>query len=154
MEELGIVKINDKIKAPGFELKDLNGTVVRLEDLKGKVVFLNFWATWCPPCRDEMPSMEKLYTKFKGEDFTIVAIDLRESPKKVRAFKKRYRLNFPILLDTDGMTGLTYGVRSIPTTYLVDKEGHVIGGALGARDWASTEAFKLIEQLVNSSRSS
>jgi len=146
--DLGIVRIDGKFTAPSFTLKDLNGEEVKLEDHRGKIVFLNFWATWCPPCRDEMPSMEKLYTEFKDRDFTMLAVDLREGTKKVRAFKERFKLNFPILLDYDGRVGLRYGVRSIPTTYLIDREGYVIGGALGARDWASKEVFELINQLL------
>lgn len=154
MGELGIIKLDDKIKAPDFALKDLNGKELTLEDFRGKIVFLNFWATWCPPCRAEMPSMERLYSEFKGKDFAVLAVDLRERAKRVRAFKERFKLNFPILLDSDGAIGLTYGVRSIPTTYLVDKEGYLIGGALGARDWASTEAFGLINQLLKTSPAS
>jgi peroxiredoxin len=145
---LMIVKIDEKVTAPSFTLKDLSGKEVKLEDHRGKIVFLNFWATWCPPCRDEMPSMEKLYTEFKDRDFRMLAVDLREGAKKVRAFKKKFKLNFPILLDSDGSVGSMYGVRSIPTTYLIDREGHVIGGALGARDWASKEAFELFDHLL------
>jgi peroxiredoxin len=122
---------------------------VNLENLKGKIVFLNFWATWCPACRDEMPSMEKLYTKFKDKDFIMLAVNLREKPKTVRSFKEEYRLNFPILLDTDGSVSYRYGVRSIPATFLIDREGHLIGRAVGARDWASDLAFNLINQLTS-----
>jgi thiol-disulfide isomerase/thioredoxin len=154
MEELGIIKLNQKIKAPNFALEDLNGNEVKLEDFRGKIVFLNFWATWCPPCRAEMPSMEKLYFVFKDRDFAMLAVDLRENGKKVKAFKDRFKLSFPILLDLDGTTGLTYGVLSIPTTYLVDQEGYLIGGALGARDWARKEAFGLINQLLKTSPAS
>ncbi len=145
---LGIVKIDEELKAPSFSLKDLDGREVKLEDHRGKIVFINFWATWCPPCRDEMPSMEKLYTEFKGRDFIILAVDIQESAKKVRAFKEKFKLNFPILLDSDGRVGSEYGVISIPTTYLIDRKGYVIGGALGARNWASKEAFELIDQLL------
>jgi peroxiredoxin len=146
--ELGIVKIDEKLTAPSFRLKDLNGKEVKLEDHRGKIVFLNFWATWCRPCRTEMPSMEKLYTELKHRDFIILAVDLQERAKKVRAFKEKFKLNFPILLDPDGNVGSKYGVISIPITYLIDREGYVIGGALGARDWASKEAFELINQLL------
>jgi peroxiredoxin len=92
--------------------------------------------------------MEKLYTEFKHRDFTILAVDLKEGTRKVRAFKERFKLTFPILLDSDGRVGSEYGVISIPTTYLIDREGYVIGGALGPRDWASKEAFELINQLL------
>ncbi len=151
MDALGIVALNGKIPAPEFTLKDLNGREVSLKDHRGKIVFLNFWATWCPPCRDEMPSMEKLYNEFRKEDFVILAIDLQESERRVKAFRDEFKLNFPILLDSDGMIGLAYGVRSIPTTYLVDREGYLIGGALGARNWASKDAFGLINHLLNTS---
>lgn len=146
--ELGVVKFDKELRAPTFTLKDLNGKEVKLEDHRGKIVFLNFWATWCPPCREEMPSMEKLHIEFKDRDFTMLAIDLREDAKKVRAFKERFKLNFPMLLDSDGSVGSRYGVRSIPTTYLLDGKGYIIGGALGARDWASREAFELFNYLL------
>jgi peroxiredoxin len=148
-EGLGIHRFEDKFKAPDFSLKNLEGEAVNLENLKGKIVFLNFWATWCPACRDEMPSMEKLYTKFKDKDFIMLAVNLREKPKTVRSFKEEYRLNFPILLDTDGSVSYRYGVRSIPATFLIDREGHLIGRAVGARDWASDLAFNLINQLTS-----
>ncbi len=147
-ENLGVVRINEKLAAPSFRLKDLNGKEVKLEDHRGKIVFLNFWATWCLPCRAEMPSMEKLYTQFKDRDFIILAVDLQEGTNKVRALKEKFELHFPILLDSDGRVGLMYGVRSIPTTYLIDREGYVMGGALGARNWARKEAFALIDHLL------
>lgn len=93
--------------------------------------------------------MERLYTEFKDRGFTMLAVDLREGTGKVKAFKEDFKLSFPILLDSDGRVGLMYGVRSIPTTYLIDQEGNVIGGALGNRDWASKEAFKFFEHLLN-----
>ena len=148
-EGLGIHRFEDKFKAPDFSLKNLKGEVVNLENLKGKIVFLNFWATWCPACRDEMPSMEKLYTKFKDKDFIMLAVNLREKPKTVSSFKEEYRLNFLILLDTDGLVSYRYGVRAIPATFLVDREGYLIGRAVGARDWASAQAMALVDQLVN-----
>ena len=148
VDALGVVRFDKKIMAPSFALKDLNGSEVRLDDLRGKIVFLNFWATWCPPCREEMPSMEKLYGEFKNRDFTMLAIDLREDVLKVKTYKEESGLTFPILLDSDGSVGLEYGVISIPTTYVVDREGYLIGGALGARDWSSPEAFELINQLL------
>jgi peroxiredoxin len=147
-DNLAVVKVDEELKAPSFTLKALNGKEVKLEDYRGKIVFLNFWATWCPPCRQEMPSMEKLFNKFKDRDFTMLAVDLREGTKKVKAFKEKFNLSFPILLDSDGRVGLMYGVRSIPTTYLIDRKGNVIGGALGARDWASKEAFELFDHLL------
>ncbi len=154
MKELAIVRFDEKIKAQNFILKDLDGNDVSLEDHRGKIILINFWATWCLPCRVEMPSMEKLYTRFKNDDFTILAIDLQEDADSVKAFKEQYKLNFPILLDSDGSVGEFYGVFSIPTTYLVDREGYIIAGAIGARDWASENAFMLINQLLQVSQKS
>jgi thiol-disulfide isomerase/thioredoxin len=148
MEELAIVRFEEKIKAQNFILTSLEGNEVSLEDYRGKIVLLNFWATWCPPCRAEMPSMEKLYKKFKDKDFTILAIDVQEDANSVKIFREKYKLNFPILLDSDGSVQQFYGVISLPTTYLVDREGNIIGGAIGARDWANESAFLLINQLL------
>jgi peroxiredoxin len=147
MEALSIIRIDQKIKAQNFVLKDLDGGAVSLEDYRGKIVLLNFWATWCLPCRVEMPSMQKLYHEFKNQDFTILAIDIQEDLGSVKAFREQYKLNFPILLDSDGSVGEVYGVRAIPTTYLVDREGYILGFALGPRDWANESAFMLIRQL-------
>ena len=154
MKELGIIEFEEKIEAPDFRLKDLNGHEVTLKDHRGKIVFLNFWATWCPPCREEMPSMEKLYSEFRDKDFIMLAIDLRENAEKVKRFKEKLKVNFPILLDIDGRVGLDYAIRAIPSTYLVDREGYIIGGALGPRDWASQEAFQLFNHLLNTSPAS
>jgi peroxiredoxin len=92
--------------------------------------------------------MEKLYKKFKDKDFTILAIDVQEDANSVKIFREKYKLNFPILLDSDGSVQQFYGVISLPTTYLVDREGNIIGGAIGARDWANESAFLLINQLL------
>jgi peroxiredoxin len=149
MTALGIMQFEEKLQAPNFIIQDLNGKAVSLEDYRGKIVFLNFWATWCPPCLLEMPSMEKLHTQFKNKDFAILAIDLQEDPDKVRSFKERFQLNFPILLDADASVAAAYGIISIPTTYLVDRNGYLVGGALGPRDWASDDAVALIKQLID-----
>ncbi len=144
MDSLGIVKFDNKLKAPDFTLKDVTGKKVSLQDYRGKIVFLNFWATWCPPCRVEMPSMERLYSEFKDKDFAMLAIDLQEAASTVKDFGEQLGLSYPLLLDSDGSVGVAYGVRSIPATYLVDRQGYLIGGALGPRDWASHESFRLI----------
>lgn len=149
---LGIQKINPPVKAKDFTLEDLKGSAVSLRDFEGKVIFLNFWATWCPPCRIEMPDMEKLWQKFKDEDFVILAVDLRETSEKVSSFIKENGYTFPVLLDSGGEVANTYGITAIPTTYLLDPRGRMVGKALGARDWASDDAFKLIEHLLPKSR--
>ncbi len=151
---LGVQKISPSVKAKDFTLGNLEGSPVSLKDFQGKVVFLNFWATWCPPCRAEMPAMEKLWQKFKEEDFVILAVDVREGKEKVSSFVKENGYTFPVLLDSRGGVANTYRIRAIPTTYLLDPERRIVGKALGARDWASQDAFKLIEQLLPNSASS
>ncbi|MFQ6066974.1 MAG: TlpA disulfide reductase family protein [bacterium] len=145
---LGIQNVSPPTKAKDFILENLEGYPVSLKDFQGKVVFLNFWATWCGPCRYEMPAMEKLWQKFKEEGFVILAVDLREGKEKVSSFMKENGYTFPALLDPRGKVASTYGIRAIPTTFLLDPEGKIVGKALGARNWASQDAFKLIEHLL------
>ena len=145
---LSIIRFKKEIKAPEFTLKDLNGKDVSLKDFSGKVVFLTFWATWCGPCIIEMPSMEKLYRQFKDDGLIIVAINFQESRKQVKVFMDNFRLTFPALLDQKGEVGGLYGVFSLPTTYLIDPEGRLIGGAIGARDWEKRAAQELIKALL------
>jgi peroxiredoxin len=145
---LGIQRITPPIKAIDFTLENLEGSLVSLKGFQGKVVFLNFWATWCGPCRYEMPDMEKLWQKFKEEDFVILAVDLRERKERVSSFMEENGYTFPVLLDSRGEVARAYGIRAIPTTYLLDPEGKIVGRALGAREWASQDAFKLIEHLL------
>jgi thiol-disulfide isomerase/thioredoxin len=151
MDSLSIVRFNKKVKAPTFTLKDINGKEVKLMDYRGKIVFLNFWATWCPPCRDEMPSMEKLYTKFKDKNFIMLAVDYQESSKVVKEFSEKLSLTYPILLDSDGTVGSKYMAFAIPVTYLIDQQGYLIGKAVGPRDWASHESFELFNHLLKTS---
>ena len=132
-----------------FKLNDVNGNEVSLSDFKGKIVFLNFWTTWCPTCRIEMPSMEKLHQKFKDLDFTMVTINLQESASQVKKFFKEYKLTFTALLDVNGEVGIRYKIYSIPTTFILDKEGRIIARAVGPREWDSKESFALFGHLVD-----
>jgi len=139
---------NEEIPAPDFALKDLQGNQVVLRDLRGSVVFLNFWATWCPPCRVEMPSMERLYQQLKDKGLVMLAVDMQENEKLVKAFMGDFSLSFPALLDRDGDISFFYGVRGLPTTYIIDHEGRIIGKAVGPRDWASQDALQLFQSLL------
>ncbi len=149
MESLSLVRFDEKIKVENFTLKDLNDKVVNLEDYRGKVIFLNFWTTWCPACLVEMPSMEKLYQEFKDKDFVILAVDMQEDSEQVKKFKARFKLSFPILLDTDGIVATYFGVNAIPVTYFIDRAGCLYAAAMGARDWGSEDAFQLIKHLLD-----
>jgi peroxiredoxin len=149
MREIGLRPLKEGTKSIDFELPNLEGKPVTLESFKGKVVFLNFFATWCGPCKAEMPSMQKLYEKLKPEGFEILAVDLQESTEVVRSFVKRYQLTFPVVIDSSGEIGAYYGARSIPTTYIIDREGIVIAGAVGSRDWFSPSSVEFFQKLLS-----
>ena len=151
-DQMRVSKFNPRRDPPKVSLKTLDGKKVTLSDYKGKVVFLNFWATWCGYCRREMPSMEKLYQKFKDKDFIILAIDVRESADKVESFWKKYDLTFPTVLDPSGMTAMAFGVRGYPASFFLDRQGKVVGGAPGAREWFSEEAQSIVAELVAEKR--
>lgn len=145
---VGLQPLKEGTAIVDFELESLGGGTRTLSSFKGKVVFLNFWATWCGPCRQEMPSMERLYQRLKGEGLEVVAVNLQEDGKSVQKFVDEYKLTFPILLDKTGRVGSTYGARSIPTTYIVDRNGFVVAGTIGTREWDSEEYVRFFERLL------
>jgi peroxiredoxin len=141
IRELGLQPLKPGTQIIDFELPDAAGVNHRLSDYRGKVVFLNFWATWCGPCRFEMPSMQRLYQSLKADGLVVVAVNLQEDPASVGAFVKEFGLSFPVLLDRTGRIGSTYGARSIPTSYVIDRDGFVVAGTIGTREW-DTEEYK------------
>jgi peroxiredoxin len=145
----GVVKPGEP--APNFQLRDMNGRNVSLTDMRGKVVLLNFWATWCGPCRVEMPAMERLYRAYDRKDFEILAVSTDAQGTAVtRPFQQENKLTFPILHDSDFRVGLSYGARTLPMTFMVDRQGIVRQHIFGARDWEALEAHQLIEMLMKS----
>ena len=141
--------------APDFVLWDLSSKPVSLESRRGRVVLLNFWATWCGPCRVEMPAMQRLYEEFNRRGFEILAVSTDAQGAAVtRPFTESLGLTFPILHDSDFQVGLTYGARTLPMTFLVDREGIVRHRIFGARDWHSPEARRLVEILLAEPRTS
>jgi peroxiredoxin len=109
--------------APDFTLSNLDGTKVALSDLKGQVVLINVWATWCPPCRVEMPTIQAAYEQYHNQGFTVVAVNLKEDPSAVEAFMREHQLTFPALLDADGQVSRTYQAVSLPSSFFVDRRG-------------------------------
>ena len=109
--------------APDFTLMRLDGTPVILSKLKGQVVLINIWATWCPPCRAEMPTIETAYEQYRDQGFTVLAVNLEEDPGSVATFMQEYKLTFPALLDLDGQVSRTYQAFSLPSSFFVDKKG-------------------------------
>jgi thiol-disulfide isomerase/thioredoxin len=147
-EDMSVLKVSD-VKVPvEIQLKDVNGNDIRLSDFRGKIVFLNFWTTWCPTCRIEMPSMQKLHQKFQGQDFAMVTINLQESASQVMEFFKKYNLTFIALLDSTGEVGVRFRINAIPTTFILDKKGQIIGKVVGPREWDSKKSFALFEHLT------
>jgi peroxiredoxin len=136
--------------APNFKLWDLSGTAVSLSDYLGGVVLVNFWATWCGPCKVEMPAMEALYREFNRKDFEILAVSTdAQGPAVTRPFRDSMGLTFPILHDSDFRVGVTYGARTLPMSFLIDRQGTITHRIFGARDWNSPEARQLIRTLLN-----
>ena len=147
--ERGVVQVGDE--APNFMLRDLAGNVISLSQFRGKVVLLNFWATWCGPCRVEMPAMEQLYRTLPRKEFEILAVSTDSQGATVtRPFQKQMGFTFPILHDSEYQVGLAYGARTIPITFMVDRQGVVRQKIFGARDWDSPAARDLIHALMKS----
>jgi peroxiredoxin len=137
--------------APQFSLADLKGNAIRLANLKGKVVFVNVWATWCEPCRQEMPAMQALYTVLAGPDFEMLAVSSDQSQRDVvERFVKTYQLSFPVLPDPDLQVAGRYRVTGYPETFVIDRNGTIVAHEIGPRHWdapASVAAFRtLIER--------
>jgi len=135
--------------APDFRLMDLHGKPVSLSDYQGKVVLLNFWATWCGPCRTEMPAMEALYRSMQPKGLEILAVSVDQQGTAVtRPFQEAMGLSFPILHDEDYQIGLTYGARTLPMTFAIDRRGVIRQLVFGARDWNSPEARRGIAEVL------
>jgi len=140
------------LPAPTFTFPGLDGKKVSLNDFKGKVVFVNIWATWCPPCREEMPSMEKLYQELKGKDFEILAVSIDAlGATAVAPFMKEYKLISPALLDPEGTIKNLHGTTGVPESFVIGKEGIIEEIVIGPRDWATPEVFRFLRNMIQKS---
>jgi thiol-disulfide isomerase/thioredoxin len=137
-------KPTPQIKAINFTLPGLDGKPRALSDYKGKVVFLNFWASWCPPCRAEMPSMQKLSRSWDKKKFVMLAVNLRETKEAVGSFARQNGYTFPVLLDETGRIASQYQVSGIPTTIIIDGKGNILSRTTGSREWTPEALKKLI----------
>lgn len=136
-------------EAPNFTLPDLQGKAVRLSDFRGRVIFLNLWATWCPPCRQEMPSMEALYRRLKDRDFVILAVaEDAGGVEAVAPFVRDVGLTFPVLIDPEATLSPRYGATGYPETFIIDRTGQVVHHTIGPADWDSPEMLAYFDRLL------
>jgi peroxiredoxin len=144
-----IVPIAVGLPAPDFKFPGMDGKMVSLSEFRGKVVLVNIWATWCPSCVDEMPSMEKLYQKLKGNDFEILAVSIDSLGEKVVApFMKKYKLTFPALIDSAGAIRMGYRTTGVPESFIIDKDGILVKKIIGSLDWTKPETLHLFQRLI------
>jgi DsbE subfamily thiol:disulfide oxidoreductase len=142
-------EVKDHPAAPDFTLVNPDNKKISLKDFRGKLVFLNFWASWCAPCRDEMPAMERLFQEFKDKGFVILAVSVKDSRTEALAFVKELKLSYPIALDPEGKVGQDYGAWGLPATYLIDAKGIILARAWGPADWYGAAARQLIGNLLD-----
>ena len=142
-------QVKEGDNAPNFTLKNLDGKEISLSQFRGKHVLVNFWATWCGPCKIEMPSLEALYEKFKDKNFALLAIsnDMFGS-NIVKPFVKAHKINFPVLLDQRLKVSNAFGVVRLPTTFMIDPQGKIIGALFGAEDWVTPSNILYFENLL------
>jgi thiol-disulfide isomerase/thioredoxin len=131
-----------------FTLADTEENRVTLSELKNKVVVINFWAEWCGPCKAEMPSLQRFYERNKDSDFMFLAVNVGDTPETAKKYATANKLTFPVLCDTDTSVASSYGAMSIPLTYIIDKQGKVVAGSIGARPWDKPEIYALIDALL------
>jgi len=134
--------------APDFSLPDLQGKPVDLRDQRGQVILLNFWATWCPNCRQESPSLQKLYNQYQSRGIVFYRISSKEKPETIKPFLEKESLNVPVLIDKTGQTERLFGIWVHPTTYLINRHGLVCYRIMGATDWTALQATSIIDQML------
>jgi peroxiredoxin len=133
----GLTAIPDRPPAPSFSVPDVQGNMHSLSDYQGKVVIVNFWAVWCSPCREEMPSMQRAWEEVRDQDVVLLAINWKDSDSFIDQFLESFphTLDFPLLKDSDGSVAGQYGVKGLPATFVVDPQGRLVYRAIGEREW-------------------
>ncbi len=145
---LDLIKPARTKPAQDFTIPGPDGKAVKLADHRGKVIFLNFWATWCPPCREEMPAMERLYQRYRDKGFVVLAMSVDSELVVVAPFVKQNKLTFPIGHDPKMALAERYGVRALPSSFLIDRRGNMSALAIGPRAWDTKPAYGAIESLL------
>jgi peroxiredoxin len=135
--------------ARDFSLRSPDGkTTIKRADYAGKVLFLNFWATWCPPCREEMPAMQRLYQRYRDRGLVVVAVAVDTNTSGIQEFVRQQGFSFPVGQDADGEVAERYRVLRLPSTFLVDRNGNMVALAMGPREWDTTLSHAVIESLL------
>jgi len=133
--------------AKNFKLKNLDGEFVSLSDFKGKVVMINFWATWCPPCRKEMPSMQRAWEQYQKNDIMMLAVHIGGDVDEIWSFVSEYNLDFPVLIDGNSKVSNAWPILGIPTSFVIDKQGKIAYRAIGGREWDSPQLMQMMLSL-------
>jgi len=144
--------MKDNAPTPDFSLATPDGKKISLKNFRGKVVLLNFWASWCVPCREEMPAMEKLYQEYKDKNFVILAIAVKDRKQDAIDFIKELKITYPIALDPEAQVGNLYGAWGLPATYIIGPKGEGLARGWGPAEWYSLGARQLIKDLVDGKR--
>jgi peroxiredoxin len=148
--EVKLLPESDRMAAPDFVIEKLEGGTTSLAEHKGKLVLLHFWATWCMPCRVEMPGLESLWQQYKDEGLVILAVSVDEGSKgRVEKYKQIFNLSFPILLDPESEVNDLYKVSNMPTSFLIDGEGQIVSYVPGAAEWLEPDTISLVEGLLD-----
>ena len=145
MRELDLIRPSRTKLAEDFTVPMVGGQRFKLSAERGKLVMINFWATWCPPCREEMPAMERLHRHHRDQGFVLLAVSVDAAPDKVQPFLDRYKLTFRVALDPTMDLANAYGVRALPSSFFVDRQGHLAALALGPRAWDNDASHSLVE---------
>jgi peroxiredoxin len=143
-EDQTLTPIPERPPAPAFALKDADGHPQRLADYLGKPVILNFWATWCPPCREEMPAMQRAYQTLAAEGIAVLAINVGDDAQGIGEFLEETPVDFPLPMDPDSKVAQSYPLKGLPTTYVIDPQGRLVYSAEGEREWDDP---KLLDQV-------
>jgi len=149
LKSLGFHVFPQPVEIDAFSVPSLKGETLNATSLRGSIVLFNFWATWCPPCLREMPSIETLWNTLKGENFTIVAVSTGEKKKTVSDFIDKKGFTFPIYLDESSGLGRIYATQGIPTTYVLDKKGRVIAGIVGSTEYDNPALVKALKAMAS-----
>jgi peroxiredoxin len=140
-------RLEETPPAPELALPDMDGALHRLSDYRGKVVLVNFWATWCPPCREEMPAMQRAWEAVRDEGIVVLAVNVGESEDEIFTFTGSYPVDFPLLLDRDSSTIRTWPIRGLPTSFVIDPAGRMVYRAIGGRAWDDPQVLEQLRAL-------